>query len=145
MKLYFGSLQKSGQIETRLVDKFALNWDWDLGLIKLETPIAPVKKDDHFLINFICLPKAKVLNNEYEDALVSGFGDYKQGVPESSPDLLKTTMLISPYKECTEKGSSEAVVCATEAKHMTCFVSFLSLKYCFCENFLILRATPVPL
>ena len=123
LKIYLGSVNKYQYYYEYYPTNIIINPYWDLALLRLNTPAYPVFMAEHYVINTICLPKEKMLNNVNEEAVISGFGASDKHNVNKTSILLKTVLIINPYFECLELNYTLYDICAVETQHMTCYVS----------------------
>ena len=126
LSVYFGSVSKYEYHLKRSVETYFIHPSHDLALIRLEIEVKAVEKQDYYLINGICIPKDEVYNTAQEYAIVCGFGtiDIRNQIP--SLVLRKANITIDPSTDCWLKNFSIYKICATEDKHMTCYVRVIS-------------------
>ena len=72
---------------------------FDLALVKLETKFTQHLNDGkNYRINTVCLPKARRLNQDYEDVSFTGFGKISDGT--FVDELQAADFRLMPYQEC---------------------------------------------
>jgi hypothetical protein len=129
-KLYMGSNIGQQSLYIYDVDYWVNHMEFEISVVRVKTKIEPILDDDKYLINTVCLPLENQLNNEKEEAVYAGWGeyDYRPGRMGPSYELRKAKIDIGPVDDCRRHQgfNYDYHICSDVDKWISCGVSMAS-------------------